>query len=301
MDYYKILGVSRNASQADIKKAYRKLARKFHPDLNPNDQSAEQKFKEINEAYEVLGKEENRKKYDEYGKDWKHAEEIEKARKQQQQNRQQQGQYQRYSGGFNESEFSDFFQDMFGGAAGGTKFRTGQSQMRYRGADFNAELSLNLTETLQDQKQVLTVNGNKIRLTIPAGVEDGQTIKIKGQGGEGANNGPKGDLYITFSIKNNTDFTRDGENLLLNKEIDLYTAILGGEVFVTTLDGKVKLKVTPGTQNNTKVRLKGKGMPKYKKKNQFGDLMITYQVQIPTNLSDREKELFKDLKSLSNG
>ncbi|MBQ0734747.1 DnaJ C-terminal domain-containing protein [Aquimarina celericrescens] len=292
IDYYKILGINKNASEGDIKKAYRKLARKYHPDLNPNDKEAERKFKEINEANEVLSNPENRKKYDQYGKDWKHAEEFEKARQSQQQyNRSGR---QQYYGDFSESDFSDFFESMFGGT--GRSYR--RSQARFRGEDYNAELRLDLMDVYKTHKRTLTVNDKNIRITIPAGVENGQTIKIKGHGGPGIGGGPNGDLYITFIIENKSAFKRDKSDLYLNKDIDLYTAVLGGEITVTTLDGKVKLKVKPETQNATKVKLKGKGFPVYKKEGQFGDLYITYTIKIPKNLSEKQKELFRELSKI---
>jgi curved DNA-binding protein len=155
-----------------------------------------------------------------------------------------------------------------------------------------------MTDILSSQKQTIDLGEKKIRLTIPAGVEDGQTIKIKGYGGEGMNGGPKGDLYLTFEVFNNTAFKRVGDDLYKTEEIDLYKALLGGEIQVETLSGKVKLKVKPETQSDTKVKLKGKGMPKYKKDNQFGDLYITYKVVLPKNLTDKEKELFRELSKL---
>ncbi|WP_433766065.1 DnaJ C-terminal domain-containing protein [Flavobacterium ginsenosidimutans] len=299
IDYYKVLDVTKSATEADIKKAYRKLARKYHPDLNPNDKEAEKKFKEINEANEVLSNPENRKKYDKYGKNWKHAEEFEKAGydPNQQQNRQQSGS--QYSGGdfsgfggdFSGSDFSDFFNSMYGGGRS-------RSQSKYRGQDFNAELELDLAEAYTTHKRNLSVNGKNIRITIPAGVENGQIIKIPNHGGPGVNGGPNGDLYITFMISNNSDFKREGNNLYADAPIDLYTAILGGETHINTFDGKVKIKVPAETQPGTKVKLKGKGFPVYKKENQFGDLYITYTIKIPTKLSDKEKELFEELAKL---
>lgn len=290
IDYYKILGIDKNASESDIKKAYRKLARKYHPDLNPNDKEAERKFKEINEANEVLSNPENRKKYDKYGKDWKHAEEFEKAQQEQRAYSKQ-----RPTGDpFGDSDYSDFFRSMFGGGgrrtAGGVKFK---------GQDFNADLHLDIRDIYETHKRTLTVNGKNIRLTIPAGVKNDQVIRIKGQGGEGIGGGPRGDLLIRFVISNNTNFKRDGNNLYTTLPIDLYTAVLGGEITAETFTGKVKLKVKPETQNGTRVKLKGKGFPVYKKEGVYGDLYITYQVIIPKNLSKKEKDLFEELAKLS--
>lgn len=296
IDYYKILEVDKKATEAEIKKAYRKLARKYHPDLNPNDKEAERKFKEINEANEVLSHVENRKKYDDYGENWQHAEEFER-NKQQQRQYQGQGQEGGFGGGGfgGGGDFSDFFESMFGGRASGGG---GRRSAQYKGQDFNAELQLDLKDVFTTQKRTLTINGKNIRITIPAGVENGQKIKISGMGGEGSGSGPKGDLYLTFTIENHTNFKLDKHNLYSTVDLDLYTAILGGEITANTFDGKVKLTVKPGTQNGTKVKLKGKGFPVYKKEGEFGDLYITYQIQIPANLSEKEKELFTELAKL---
>ena len=298
IDYYKILEVGKNATEAEIKKAYRKLARKYHPDLNPNDKEAERKFKEINEANEVLSHTENRKKYDDYGENWQHAEEFEKSKQQRQYqgNGNQGGFGGSGGGGFSGGgDFSDFFESMFGGrTSGGGGRRTAQ----YKGHDFNAELHLELKDVYTTHKRTLTINSKNIRITIPAGVENGQQIKISGMGAEGSGGGPKGDLYITFTIENHTKFKLDKHNLYATVDLDLYTAILGGEITADTFDGKVKLTVKPGTQNGTKVKLKGKGFPVYKKEGEFGDLYLTYQIQIPTNLSEKEKELFTELAKL---
>lgn len=300
IDYYKILGLDKNASEGDIKKAYRKLARKYHPDLNPNDKEANKKFQQINEANEVLSDPEKRKKYDQYGKDWKHAEQFEEAR------RQQQSRPGGFAGGGGEQfyefegegDFSDFFESLFGRSSGGGRGR-GQ-EVKFRGQDIHAELPINLTDAYKTHKQTFTINGKNIRITIPAGVEDGQVIKLKGHGGGGVNRGPAGDLYITFVINNNTNFTRKGNDLYLTQPIDLYTAVLGGEVTIDTLDGKVRLKVKPEAQNGTKVRLKGKGFPVYKNEGEFGDLFVTLQVKLPTNLTEKQKKLFEELRDLSS-
>ena len=288
IDYYKILGVDKSADSPTIKKAYRKLARKFHPDLNPNDKDAKQKFQQINEANEVLSDPEKRKKFDQYGKDWKHADEFENANRQQQSaySRGPQNNEQQFDG-----DFSDFFASMFGGSAGQGRGR----QVKYRGEDFTAELQLNLVDAYTTQKQTLTVNGKQIRITIPAGIENGQTIKINGHGSPGVNGGPAGDLYITFSIANHPRFKRVGNDLFSTVDVDMFTAILGGEITIDTMSGKVKLNVKPETQNGTKVKLKGKGFPVYKHEGQFGDLFVTYNIKIPTGLTEKQKELLKEL------
>ena len=310
IDYYKILGVDKNASQDDVKKAFRKLARKYHPDLNPNDPSAKDKFQEINEANEVLSDPEKRKKYDEYGEHWKHADEFEAQKKARQHAGAGGGGFSGFGGdggsywyssdgeGFSGGDaggFSDFFESMFGHRGGGGRGGSG-----FRGQDFNAELHLSLRDAAQTQKQVWNVYGKQVRITIPAGVADGQVIKLKGYGGEGINGGPAGDLYITFRIAEDPVFKRLGDDLYVDVEVDLYTAVLGGEKVVDTLEGKVKLKIKPETQNGTKVRLKGKGFPIYKKEGQFGDLIVTYSVKIPTSLTDRQKELFRELQQSMN-
>lgn len=289
VDYYKLLGIDKTATQKDVKNAYRKLARKYHPDLNPNDKDAKRKFQQINEANEVLGDPEKRKKYDQYGKDWQHSEEFEKQKQYQQQySNSQRGGYEEWK---SEGDFSDFFESLFGRAAGGARSR----QVKYRGEDYTSDLQLDLIDAYKTHQRTLTVNGKKIRITIPAGIENGQTIKIAGHGGQGVNGGPNGDLYISFSIADHSRFKRLGNDLYTTVEIDLYTAVLGGEITIETLSGKVKLKVKPETQNGSKVRLKDKGFPVYKKEGKFGDLIITYTVKIPTNLTEKQKKLFTQL------
>ena len=284
IDYYKVLEIKKESSDADIKKSYRKLARKLHPDLNPNDKDAQKKFQQINEANEVLSDPEKRKKYDQYGKDWKHADQFEEQRKSQHSNQQ-------FSGN-NDHDFSSFFESMFGGQGS-------SRQTKYRGQDYNAELKLNLSDVMEQNQQTITVNGKNIRITIPAGIENGQVLKLKGYGAAGENGGPSGDLYITFSIANHAGFKRLGNDLYTTAIIDLYTALLGGELTIDTLKGKVKLKVNPETQAGTKIRLKGKGFPVYKKEGEMGDLYITYEVKLPTNLTSQQKEMFTELSKLN--
>jgi curved DNA-binding protein len=288
IDYYKILEIDKSATEADIKKAYRKLARKLHPDLNPNDKEAHKKFQAINEANEVLSDPEKRKKYDLYGKDWQQADQFEQQRNKQQRQPNQGGQ--QFSGN-DEGDFSNFFESMFGG---GERSR----QTKYRGQDYNAEITLSLIDAMETHQQTLAVNGKNIRITIPAGIANGQVIKLKGYGAAGANGGPAGDLYITFIISTNPDFKRLGNDLYTKATIDLYTALLGGETTIETLKGKVKLKVNPETQYGTKIRLKGKGFPVYKKEGEAGDLYVTYEIKLPANLTEKQKILFTELSTL---
>ena len=295
IDYYKILGVDKSASQDDVKKAYKKLARKYHPDLNPNDPDAHRKFQEINEANEVLSDPEKRKKYDQYGENWKHADEFEAQQQQYRQYQNGQGGGAYWSSSDDGSEFSDFFEQMFGHRTRGG----GGANAGFRGQDYHADLNLSLREAAKTHKQILTVNGKQVRITIPAGVANGQVIKLKGYGGEGINGGPAGDLYITFVIPDDSVFKRLGDDLYVDVTVDLYTALLGGDQLVDTLDGQVKLKVKPETQNGTKVRLKGKGFPVYKKEGQFGDLIVTYSVKLPTNLTEQQKEMFRKIKGMN--
>lgn len=313
IDYYKVLGVERNATQDDIKKAYRKMARKYHPDLNKDDPNAKDKFQEINEANEVLSDPEKRKKYDEYGEHWKHADEFKAEREAYQRAQERDGQSaywysvngDDFMGGFggnahgfggNASGFSDFFEQLFGHGASSGRSGRGYNMMS-RGGDIEAQMSLSLRDAAVTHKQTFSVNGENLRITIPAGIADGQMIKLKGHGEKGTNGAPDGDLYITFQIAPDPNFKREGDDLFTDVDIDLYTAVLGGSVNVKTIDGMVKLKVNPGTQNDTKVRLRGKGFPVYKKEGTFGDLIVTYHVNIPTSLSEKQKELFTQLKN----
>lgn len=297
VDYYKILELTRDATVADVKKAYRRLARKYHPDLNPDDKEAQQKFQQINEAHEVLSDPEKRKKYDQYGKDWKHADAFEQAGRTagpQPQSAPSGGEPFAGTGNFSGGEdFSDFFESLFGNA-GGRRAGGGRAPL-FRGQDYRAEVHLSLRDALHTHQQTLSVNGKNLRITVPAGISNGQEIKLKGHGGPGIQGGPAGDLYITFVLAPDPVFKRVQSDLFVTKTINLYTAVLGGDETIETLSGKVRVKIKPGTQNGEKIRLKGKGFPVYKQDGKFGDLMVTLQVNIPTDLTAQQKQLFEQL------
>lgn len=292
IDYYKILKVDRNATQNEIKQAYRRLARKYHPDLNKDDPSAKTKFQQINEANEVLSNPEKRKKYDEYGEHWEYADEFKKEREAYERAWQQDAgaHYWHSTDGF-----SDFFEQMFGHGKGnaGNGFGMGGG----KGADLEARMHLSLEEAYRTHQKTFSIQGKNIRITVPAGVADGQTIRLKGYGKPGRSGAENGDLYITFVVDPNGNFERKGDNLYTGVTIDLYTAVLGGEVPVRTMDGMVKLTVKPGTQPGSRVRLRGKGFPVYKREGCYGDLFVSYNVHIPESLTTRQKDLFTQLKA----
>lgn len=298
VDYYKTLGIDKSATADDIKKAYRKLARKYHPDINPNDDNAKQKFQEINEANEVLTDPEKRKKYDQYGENWKHADEFEKSgfrphnsSQNKQTNNPFEGYDFNYSGNYDTGEYSDFFEELFGS-------RFSNRKNAFRGQDLNASLEITLEQAFHTHQQTLQIHGKNIRITIPAGISDGQKIKLKGQGGDAGTNSPKGDLYITLHIIPNPIFKRTGNDLYRDLKVDVFTAIIGGEIIVETLDGKVKVKINPNTQNGTKIRIKNKGFPVYKQEGKYGDLFAKVVLQVPTDLSSKQLELIQQIVDL---
>lgn len=298
-DYYKILGVEKTAAQADIKKAYRALAKKYHPDKTKGDKTAEEKFKDISEAYEVLGDQEKRKQYDELGANWRHF--------QQQgggpfrgQPGGQRGTYYEGDGGdmFGGSGFSDFFEQFFGG---GFAQQTGDFRGRGRaskGQDYEAEMAITLQEAYHGTARLLTVNGQQLRITTKPGVADGQVLRIKGKGGPAMGGGTPGDLYIRVQVQPLPGFDRQQDDLHIRLNLDMYTAILGGEVQVATLTGNLKLKIPEGTQNGKTLRLRGKGMPVYGKPEQHGDLYVKIEIKLPVHLTDEERQLMKQLREL---
>jgi curved DNA-binding protein len=289
-DYYKVLGIDKKASQDEIKKAYRKLAVTYHPDKNPGNKEAEEKFKLANEANEVLANPEKRKKYDELGENWQ---QYEKSGNQQSSNPfgGAAGGQQYYEGDPN--DFSDFFEQFFAGRTGKSKSRSNN----YKGGDYETEMEITLEEAFTGTSRIIQVENEKLKITTKPGSYTDQQLRIKGKGAKGSTAENRGDLFVRILVKPQAQFIRKGDDLYNTYTIDLYTAVLGGEVVVTTLSGQVKIKIEAGTQNGKAIRLKGKGMPVYEKTNVFGDLYVQLQVLIPNKLTDKQKELFEQLKS----
>ncbi|HEX6983363.1 MAG TPA: J domain-containing protein [Balneolaceae bacterium] len=312
-NYYDILGVNKNASQNEIKKAYRKLAAKYHPDKNPDDPSAVEKFKELGEAYEVLKDPEKRKLYNRVGKDWKQYQraggDADHFNWSNYANQNRGGSYSRQGRqGFDANDifggrgggFSSFFETIFGG--GGNPFGQGQAynqrsreETKNGQKNITAEVSVTLHEAFEGTSRTLRVNGEKMKVKIPAGIEDGQRLKIKGKGHANIPGGPRGDLFFTVRVDVPEGYERKGNNIYYNHKLDLYTAVLGGETLVETFKGKVKVTVPAGTSGGSTFRLGGLGMPKFRNASQKGDFFVRIQIQVPKNLSDEEKELFKQL------
>lgn len=318
-DYYAVMGVSKDASEKEIKQAYRKLARKYHPDFNPDDKSAEERFKEVNEAYEVLSDPEKRKLYDQFGSEWKTW---------QQRGGNPEDFWQQWGGapgggqgrtytygpgdfGAGGDVFSDFFQQLFG-MGGGRSARyggdigdlfggmggRGQPQPR-RGRNYEQPVQISLEEAYHGTKRVFQIGDQRIEISIPAGAKTGTRVRVAGKGGSGAAGGPSGDLFLVIEVMPHPQFEREGENLEAGVEVDLYTAMLGGEVAVPVPDGgSVMLNVPPETQNGTRFRLRGKGMPVLNRPQERGDLYATIEVALPQHLSGEERELFEQLRAM---
>ncbi len=289
-DYYKILRVNKNSSADNIKKAYRRLARKYHPDVNPNDKAAESKFKELQEAYDVLKDEKKRKEYDELGTNYfnfKNAGANE--------GHSQGGYYRNYSGGgaygpdfngSNDFNFEDVFSDLFS--------RSGRKHSPVRGSDLSAIIEISVLESVKGTERILNVNGHKIKIKIPAGIPNNGKIKVSGKGSPSPNNGPNGNLYIKISILNDKVFERKGNDIYVTKEIKLTEAVLGTKTAIPTINGKILLTIPKETQNGAKFRITGKGSPDVSTK-KAGDLIVTIQVKIPSNISEKVKKIFTEL------
>lgn len=318
-DYYKILGVEKNADEKEIKKAYRKLARQYHPDMNPGDKAAEARFKEINEAHEVLSDPEKRRKYDELGQDYARWQQAAGAGGGQGGGvdwthfyTQQAGQRGAGPGGVrveyadindlfgSEQGFSDFFQAFFGGGMGGmgggaTTTGTGRRTRRAPQAppqDIEHEVEVTLEEAFKGSQRLLDVDGRRLEVKIPAGVKTGSRIRMAGEGPSNAG-GARGDIYLVVKVLPDPNFERRGDDLYTEIPVDLFTALLGGEARVPALGGAVALKIKPGTQSGRTIRLTGQGMPKLRS-TERGDLYAKVRVMLPDKLSEREEELVRE-------
>ncbi|MFH6603042.1 DnaJ C-terminal domain-containing protein [Maribacter algicola] len=302
-DYYNILGVEKNANEKEIKKAYRKLATQYHPDKTKGDKVLEEKFKEISEAYQVLGNAEKRKQYDELGSDWEQFQQsgasYDDFVNQRKQYRQYQSQgHHQYepSGNFDgfggSSGFSDFFEAFFGGGQGRGRSRTTYD---FPGADVSGEVAIGLVEAYHGTERILDVDGDKIKLKIKPGAYTGLQLRAKGKGQKGSG-GKSGDLYVNVRVTPHPIFKRKGNDLYMEVPMDVFKAMLGGKQEVVTLSGKVNITIPEAAQNGKKVRLKGKGMPVYGKSGQFGDLFVTLNVKLPAKLTDKQKELLKQVR-----
>ncbi len=317
-DYYKILGVDKNADEKEIKKAYRKLAREHHPDVNPGNKEAEARFKEANEAYEVLGDAEKRQKYDRLGANWNAFQGA---------GRDPSGfdwsqwtaggpggprvnmQYGDLNDLFGQGGggFSEFFQSIFGGmggqygGAGAASGRAGAYQPRpARGQNVEHPIEITLEEAFNGALRVLSIDNRRIEVKIPAGVRTGSKVRVAGEGYPGAAGGGAGDLFLVVQVRPHPAFERKGDDLQTETPIGLYTALLGGEVIVTTLTGKATLNIPAGTQPGQTFRLRGQGMPHLREPSQRGNLLVKVQVRLPKQLNDRERQLFQELASLAS-
>jgi len=324
-NFYDILGIKKDATEKDIKQAYRRLARKHHPDVNPGDKSAEAKFKEINAAYEILSDKEKRQKYDKYGDKWQYADQFEQAA-------QQQAQYRQYSPGDGASYrfggdaggMDSILEELFGGGRSRGFSRRTQSR---RGQDLESQVEVTLEEAYSSTSRQINLQGeepckacggtgmiqnvpcsvcrgagvvttmNRLEVKIPAGVTTGSRVRISGKGQPGYGNGNSGDLYLNITVSPHPTFERQGDDLNTTIPVPLTVAVLGGEVQVPTLKGKLALKIPPETQNGRIFRLAGQGMP-HLGKSIRGDLLAKVNVLLPTKLSDKEKELFRQLSQL---
>jgi len=315
-DYYDILGVSRDADEKDIKRAFRRLARKYHPDVNPGDPQAEERFKELNEAYEVLSDPEKRSKYDRLGADWR--------RYQQTGGRPGDFDWSQWTTGApgwggqrvhvqygtpedlgdlfgGASPFSDFFSQIFGGMGGAGRASPGGYGARpQRGQDYEQEIEISMREAHQGTSRILQKNGRRLEVKIPPGAHTGTRVRMAGEGGSGAAGGAEGDLYLRVKVAPDPQFERRGDDLYVTVPVDLYTAVLGGQAQVPTLSRPVTLTIPAGTQNGCVFRLGGKGLPLLRQPEQHGDLYAKVEVQLPTDLSPRQRELFEELRRTSD-
>lgn len=308
-DYYRILGVDKNATEQDIRQSYRKLARKYHPDVNPGNKEASEHFKEINEAYEVLRDEEKRKKYDQLGSNWTRYQQMggdpggfdwsEYFSGAGGAGGRQGGAYTEYvdlNDLFGQGGFSDFFQNIFGGAPGGSG--RGMRQPSMTGRDYEQPVQITLEEAYSGTKRLVQTGQRRIEVSIPPGVRTGSRVRVSGEGAQGINGGPPGNLYLVIEVQPHPRFRREGNNLHITLPVDLYTMVLGGEVILTTLKGRVSLRIPAESKSGRVFRLRGQGMPLLKDPSTFGDLYVEVRPRLPDSLSDKEKALFRELAAL---
>jgi curved DNA-binding protein len=301
-DYYKTLGVEKSATTEEIKKAYRHLARKFHPDKNPGNKAAEEKFKEINEANEVLSSPEKRKKYDQFGADWKRYQETGAGEENFDWSKYEAGGGrgrppggERFRGPFGGQDTRDLFEILFGERFGGAGGRRGAP---VKGEDYSAEAVISLEEAYDGTNRLITMGGETLKIKIEPGIRDQQVLRLAGKGGAGMNGGPKGDFYLTVRISEHAVYERRGDDLFCEIPVDLTVAVLGGKAEVKTLKGAVKVDIPNETSSGKSFRLKGLGMPHYGVKNKFGDLFAKVSIQVPKNLTTEELELFRKFADL---
>ncbi len=290
-DYYKILEIDKKATSAEVKKAYRNLAKKNHPDKNLGDKKAEERFKLVNEANEVLGNPEKRKQYDELGENWQ---QNQQAQNQQRNPNQQSRQSNQGFGGSNQDDFSDFFEQFFAQQRGGNQ----QQNQARKGGDYETEMEISLEEAYAGTSRIIQLENEKLRVTTKPGAYTDQQLRIKNKGAKGNTDNNRGDLFVRIRVANNSKFIRKGNDLYLNANINLFDAILGNDVIIETLSGKLKIKIEAGTQNGKTIRLKEKGMPVYEKTGTFGDFYVLIQIQIPDKLTNKQKILFEELKAI---
>lgn len=287
-DYYDILGVNRTASEDDIKKAFRNKAKQYHPDANPDNPSAEARFKEVNEAYEVLKDSEKRSQYDRFGENWKNMQGVG-------------GQQNPYAsgGGFGgHADASDMFESIFGGGGRRSGFGGGRrTNMRMAGENIEQPVYISLQEAYEGTKRIITKNGREINVNIPPGATMGTKVRLSGEGNPGIGGGPAGNLYLVVNIADDRKFERKDDDLYVDVQVDVFTAMLGGEVEVPTMTRAVQLKIRAGTQSGQKLRLTGKGMPKLRSKNEFGNLYARVMITVPSNLNDEQKQQLEAIRN----
>lgn len=309
-DYYKILGITKSATTEEIKKAFRKLAKQYHPDKNKGDKTAEEKFKEVNEAHDVLSNPEKRARYDEFGENWEYM--------QQRQNNGgagSRGRARSTGGGrpdfsFDATDFEnddrveELLRQFFGGQFSGSKFRGNAGQRNFGavdGNDLQAEVHISLEEAMKGSARMLSLGTEQHRLNLKKGVRDGQQFRLRGKGQPGRNGGKPGDLLVTVRINPQPRYTRTGNDLRCLQHIDLLTAVLGGKIQISTLHGDKIMSVPAGTQNGATLRMRGLGMPDYENPTVFGDLYVDITVDIPKQLSPEERSLYTQLAQLKHG